>query len=75
MINMKKYINNNSMYVNDKNSNNKKTSKNNKINQHETISVIPTSLKDKLKLNFDFLKQSEINQTENYSKKIWTQNV
>jgi hypothetical protein len=70
MINMKKYINNNSMYVNDKNSNNKKTSKNNKINQHETISVIPTSLKDKLKLNFDFLKQSEINQTENYSKKI-----
>ena len=68
MINMKKYINNNSMYINDKNSNNKKIS-NNKINQHETISVIPTSLKDKLKLNFDFLKQSEINQAE-YSKKI-----
>ena len=70
MINMKKYINNNSMHGNEKSSNSKKVPNNNKINQHETISVIPTSLKDKLKLNFDFLKQTEMNPTENYSKKI-----
>ena len=70
MVNMKKYINNNSMYINEKSTNYKKVSFNNKINQHETISVIPTSLKDKLKLNFDFLKQTEIAQIENYGKKI-----
>ena len=66
MINMKKYINNNSI---DKNSF-KTISNNNRINQHETISDIPTSLKNKLSLNFDFLKKAQINQVEKNNKNI-----
>ena len=66
MINMKKRINNNSI---DKN-NFKTISNNNRINQHETISDIPTSLKNKLKLNFDFFKKAQINQNEKSNKKI-----
>ena len=66
MINMKKYINNNSI---DKNSF-KTISNNNRINQHETISDIPTSLKNKLRLNFDFLKKAQINQVEKNNKNI-----
>jgi len=66
MINMKKYININSI---DK-SNFKNIPNNNRINQHETITDIPTSLKNKLRLNFDFLKKSQINQNEKSNKKI-----
>jgi hypothetical protein len=66
MINMKKRINNNSI---DKN-NFKTISNNNRINQHETISDIPTSLKNKLRLNFDFFKKAQINQNEKSNKKI-----
>ena len=66
MINMKKYINNNSI---DK-SNFKTISNNNRINQYGTISDIPKSLKNKLKLNFDFLKKTQISQAEKSNKNI-----
>ena len=68
MINMKKYVNNNS-----KDMNNFKTISNiNRINhhQHETITDIPTSLKNKLRLNFELLKKAQISQNEKSNKKI-----
>ena len=67
MINMKKYINNNNSI--DK-SIFKNISNNNRINQHETISDFPASLKNKLKLNFDFLKKAQFNQTDKSNTKI-----
>ena len=68
-INMKKYINNNSIQINN-NINYKNNSNNNFGDIQDTITAIPTSLKEKLKLNFDFLKQNQTNPTENCYKKI-----
>ena len=68
-INMKKFINNNSIQIYN-NNNYKNISNNNFGDINDTITSIPTSLKEKLKLNFDLLKQNQTNPTENCYKKI-----
>ena len=48
----------------------KKLINNNQINNNkDTLTSFPRTLKDKLKLNFDFLKQNQMNQTEICNKK------